>query len=97
MWLFGNLDNVFKQSEAAWDSQQGGTGNISLDTNFVFRPGCRTKKRSAIVRQGRRQIERDLWHNELQKACIVVLLGDLDRTASVRRFREGMGQALIWL
>ena len=42
--------------------------SIPLETHFVFRSGCRTKKRSTIVRQSREQIKRDLRHNELQKA-----------------------------
>jgi hypothetical protein len=46
-----------------------------LESNFAFRPGCRTKKRSAIVRQIRKQIERDLRHNELQKALYHRLAG----------------------
>ncbi|MGH7169881.1 MAG: hypothetical protein ACRELG_06365, partial [Gemmataceae bacterium] len=41
--------------------------SVPLETRFSFQPGCRTKKRSAIVRQSREQIERDLRHNELQK------------------------------
>jgi hypothetical protein len=44
-----------------------GAVSVPLETNFAFRPGCRTKKRSAIVRQSREQVERDLRHNELQK------------------------------
>jgi hypothetical protein len=43
------------------------SGTTQLEKNFSFRPGCRTKKRSAIVRKSRQQIERDLRHNELQK------------------------------
>jgi hypothetical protein len=38
-----------------------------LEKNFAFRPGCRTKKRSAVVRNSREQVERDLRHNELEK------------------------------
>jgi hypothetical protein len=38
-----------------------------LENNFAFRPGCRTKKRSAIERNSREQVERDLRHNKLQK------------------------------
>lgn len=41
--------------------------SLPLETHFSFQPGCRTKKRSAIVRQSREQIACDLRHNELQK------------------------------
>jgi hypothetical protein len=49
--------------------QHGTNGVVSvrLEGNFAFRPGCRTKKRSAIVRKSQEQIQRDLRHNELQK------------------------------
>ncbi len=41
--------------------------SVDLETRFAFQAGCRTKKRKAIVRQCKEQIERDLRHNELQK------------------------------
>jgi hypothetical protein len=42
--------------------------SVELETQFCFQPGLRTKKRKAIVEQSHQQIERDLRHNELQKA-----------------------------
>jgi hypothetical protein len=54
---------------------KNGAISVPLETNFAFRPGCRTKKRSAIVLQSRKQIERDLRHNELQKALFRRLAG----------------------
>jgi len=41
--------------------------SVPLETHFAFRPGCRPKKRSAIVQHSSEQIERDLRHHELQK------------------------------
>jgi hypothetical protein len=35
---------------------------------FCFQPGLRAKKRKAILDQSHEQVERDLRHNELQKA-----------------------------
>jgi hypothetical protein len=52
----------------------------ALETQFTFRPGCRTKKRSTIVRQSQERIQRDLRHNELQKVLYRRL---------VRRFGKG--------
>ena len=42
--------------------------SVELETRFCFQPGLRPKKRKAIVEQSHEQIERDLRHNELQKA-----------------------------
>jgi hypothetical protein len=44
-----------------------GVVSVPLETQFTFRPGCRPKKRSAVVRESHEQIERELWHGELQE------------------------------
>ncbi len=53
--------------------------SVQLETNFLFRAGCRTKKRTAIVSQRREQIERDLRHNELQKVLYRRLVNEFGK------------------
>jgi hypothetical protein len=61
---FDRLFQLYKYVESAGRSIPT---SVPLETRFSFRPGCRTRKRSAIVRESHEQIRRELRHNELQK------------------------------
>ncbi|HZZ80164.1 MAG TPA: hypothetical protein VFE62_16740 [Gemmataceae bacterium] len=52
------------------ENGKDGLESVALEKNFAFRAGCRTKKKSAIVRKSREQVERDLRHNEFQKDAL---------------------------
>jgi hypothetical protein len=47
---------------------KNGTVSVPLESNFAFRPGCHPKKRTAIVQLSQEQVQRELRHNELQRA-----------------------------
>ncbi len=66
--ILNDFDRLLPLYQYVQSEGTNGTHSFPLETNFAFRPGCRTKKRSTIVRQCKGQIERDLRHNALQKA-----------------------------
>jgi len=65
--ILKDFDRLLQLYKYVQSDGKNGPASAPLETHFAFRPGCRTKKRSAIVRQSRGQIERDLRHNDLQK------------------------------
>lgn len=53
--------------------------SAAFESNFAFRPGCRSKKRSTIAQQAKAQTKRDLRHNALQKQLHDELVKEFDK------------------